>query len=411
MRPHTLWGGRPRVNPISSQFQIHTQRLNAAEQLSRYQRELKIRQEQLNTHKMLLNVSNGTLDLTTGEIREHRFEDYLTNFVDIVYDPKAECPLWIELLNTYLLDDQEMVDYLQRAIGYSLTGNTDEQCFFFLSGGGQNGKGTVIRTIQKILASYYKIVSFRTLTERASDSIRNDLARLDGCRVALVSEGSRAVNLDEELIKKLTGQDMISARFLHREYFEFEPQFKLWLSANEKPKIVGTDFGIWRRVKLIPFDYQIPETDSSIEVRLHQQELSGILSWAIQGCLAWQQQGLNHPEKVVLATAEYRDDMDTLGDFIDKYLTVDANGRAKSDDIYKAYECWCKDNHIPQPMKQRTLISRLKDRGFKEDPNHKESRGLLGLWVKGQKAELASAKYNTGTGLNINRIQSQHGSV
>jgi putative DNA primase/helicase len=263
-----------------------------------------------------LTVMNGTLDLRTGEMGEHRREDLYTRFVPVEYDPVAECREWLVFLNRVLNGNEELIAFLQRAMGYSLTGSTGEQCLFFLHGSGANGKSTFLEILRALLGDYAVQADFATFLENRNDGPRNDIARLFGARVVTSSEVGEGKKVNESLVKSLTGTDRVAARFLYAEAFEFLPTFKLWLAANHKPVIRGTDTAIWRRIRLVPFTVEIPEGERDPELpnRL-RAELPGILAWAVQGCLLWLESGLGVPDQVRAATDAYRRESDILGAF------------------------------------------------------------------------------------------------
>ena len=207
---------------------------------------------------MLLNCSNGTLDLRNGEIRAHDPADLITKMVPVAYDPQATCPVWEAFVDRIMEGDRSKIEFLQRAVGYSLTGITSEQCLFVLHGPGANGKSTFMETIRELLADYAMHTTTSSLLQSKSSPIRNDLARLNGARCVSAVEIGMGKRLDEALVKQLTGGDQVTARFLYNEYFEYKPTFKLFIAANHKPDIQGVDHGIWRRIHLIPFNVTIP---------------------------------------------------------------------------------------------------------------------------------------------------------
>jgi putative DNA primase/helicase len=288
----------------------------------------------------------------------------------VAYDPQAACPTWERFLwriigGTNLEDDTEdrgagesdnrqaaddrakrLIGFLQRAIGYSLTGETREQCLFVLHGSGANGKSTFLEVLQTLLGDYAQSTpSASLLAKDRHDGIPNDIARLRGARLVTAVEIGQGRRLNEELMKRLTGQDTITARFLHAEFFDFRAEFKLFIACNHLPTITGTDHAIWRRIRLIPFTVTIPETeqDKDLPAKL-QAELPGILAWAVRGCLAWQREGLGTPEEVKQATAGYRASMDQIGRFIEECCLVSQQVRIKASELYEAYKKWCDAN-------------------------------------------------------------------
>jgi putative DNA primase/helicase len=324
------------------------------------------RPEGFDTDGFLLNVQNGTLDLRTGELRPHSPDDMMTKICPVEYFPDEQCPLWISFLDRIMGSNPEMISFLQRILGYSLTGDNREQVWFFLHGTGANGKSTLINTIQYVLGDYAIQASPSTfLMKRGDEGIRNDVARLRGARFVSASEPNESTRLDESLLKAATGGDRITARFLHKEHFEFVTTFKIFFSANHKPIVKGTDHGFWRRVKLIPFDVQIPESeqDHCLAERL-KGEASGILSWLVVGCLAWQREGLCPPAEVREATAEYREESDPLADFINDECVVDDEGRVAIQSLYARYTTYCEGNG-QEPLSRNSFGRAMNGRGFR----------------------------------------------
>lgn len=274
-----------------------------------------------------INCQNGTYDLKNGRYKEHDPSDYLTKISESDFIKGYKCPHWIKYLDDIFLGRQELVDFIQRAVGYALTASTEEQCMFILYGHGRNGKTVFIETISKILGTYARSSPSSTFVKKKNMSVPNDVASLKGARFVSAIETSENVTLDESLIKQLTGGDKVTARFLYGEFFEFHPTFKIFMATNHKPNIRGTDTGIWRRIRMIPFDLKLTEEtmDGKIPGRL-EKELPGILNWAIQGYMRWQRDGLCTPQSVKDATMEYREEEDDLGQFISDYIIEDKNG-------------------------------------------------------------------------------------
>jgi len=311
----------------------------------------------------ILNVLNGTLDLRAGHLRPHQREDLITKLVQAGYDPAATCSRWEAFLDRIMAGNQNLIDFLRRAVGYSLTGSIREQVLFMMYGTGANGKSTFLELIRALLGDYAQQADFNTFLLRHYEGPRNDLARLMSARFVAATEAESGRPLAEVVVKQLTGGDTIAARFLRQEFFEYKPQFKLWLAANHKPVVRGTDNAIWRRIKLIPFTVTIPEPeqDRSLSSKL-KEELSGILAWAVGGCLEWQEHGLGEPEEVRAATAAYRDDMDILAEFLSECCIVHPGAKVKASALYKAYTQWCQKCGEKE-VKQRTFGMRLSERG------------------------------------------------
>lgn len=322
-------------------------RLSAMVHLARSNRDIVVTSEILDQDPWLLTCRNGTLDLRSGRLRPHRKEDMITKLSPTTYDEAADCPLWEECLNTWMRGNQQDIRFLQKAVGYSLTGSIGEQCLFFLYGFGRNGKSTFIDIVMALLGDYaHKAPTSMIMAKDAGQSgIPNDIAQLKGVRFTVASELEKGKRLAEALVKDLTGNDPITARFLHQEYFTFWPTHKLWMYGNHKPVVRGTDDGIWRRIRLIPFVAQIPteEMDTHLESKL-MRELSGILRWAVEGCMLWQNEGLRPSESVENATNEYRSSMDVFSSFLTECCTVGIGYTCKFGVIYERYKAWCSEN-------------------------------------------------------------------
>lgn len=334
--------------------------------------------ERFDAEQWLLNVENGTINLRTGELRPHDRNDLITKLVNIRYDPNATCERWDRFLGEIFGGDTETIDFVQRATGYSLTGSTREHAFLVLYGTGANGKSSLLTTIGQILGDYGLSASPDTFVDRQAGAASNDLARLRGMRFVSALETSEGRALAESFVKAVTGGDRISARFLYTEFFDFTPAFKLWLGTNHKPVIKGGDEGIWRRVRLVPFEerFEGELCDPDLRAKL-DAELPGILAWAVRGCLEWQRRGLKPPASVTGATAAYRSEMDTFSGFIDERCVVDANASASAGELYKEYRSWAEANG-EKPLSQRWLAIRLSERGFTAKKSRRQ-RLWLGL--------------------------------
>ncbi|MBZ0104613.1 MAG: DUF5906 domain-containing protein [Sulfuricella denitrificans] len=346
----------------------HINRLKAMIELAQSEAGIPIHQSELDRDNWLLGVSNGVVNLRTGLLREPRREDLITKLAFTIYDPNAKCPIFLGFIARTMGGKQALVDFIQRAVGYSFTGETTEQCLFFLYGSGQNGKSTLLNVIKEMLGDYAMQCPAETLmVKQSSGNASNDIARLRGARFVATSETEEGRRFAETMIKQLTGQDTISARFLFAEFFEFLPNFKIWLAANHKPVIRGDDFAIWRRIRLIPFTVTIPpeEKDSALPEKL-RNELPGILAWAVQGCLEWQRQGLNPPEEVLAATEEYKNEMDLIGKWLEECCIVTTHATAKASSLYNSYKQWVEDNG-GYPISGTKFGLKMGERGFKKE--------------------------------------------
>jgi putative DNA primase/helicase len=338
--------------------------LNALLALAQSEAEISIAAEQLDADNWRLTCRNGLLDLRTGTLAAHDRAALCTKRVEADYRAQATCPTWLAFLDTIFAGDGELIAYLQRAVGYSLTGDTSEQCLFVLHGTGANGKSTFIETLTAILAEYGATTPTETLMVKHGDSIPSDVARLVGARFVAASESGDGRRLDEELVKRITGGDRMTARFMHRDWFQFTPVLKLWLAVNHEPTIRGTDHGIWRRIHLVPFAVTIPDErqDKGLKAKL-LSERAGILAWAAQGCLTWQREGLRPPAKVVAATKAYRARMDNIGQFIGQMTVKTPTATTSARRLYGAYEAWCQESS--EVLANQTRFGRyLGDHGF-----------------------------------------------
>jgi putative DNA primase/helicase len=267
---------------------------------------------------------------------------------------------------------------LQRAIGYTLSGSTTEQVLFLLWGSGANGKTVTLETVRALLGEYGQQTPAETFLERR-ETIPNDVARLRGARFVAAVETPEGRRLNETMVKRLVGGDTMAARFMRGEWFEFSPSFKAWIGTNHKPVIRGTDEAIWRRIRLLPFTVTIPEAERDGELAAKLlAELPGILRWALEGCLAWQADGLGAPPAVEAATADYRRSMDVLGDFFDDVCVLHPDAKAKAGDLYAAFVGWCDRNGERERLTKQAFGRRLTERGFQSKRDGR-ARWWLGL--------------------------------
>jgi putative DNA primase/helicase len=339
-----------------------------------------VKSDDLDNKHMLLNCPNGTVDLRTGELREHRRNDFLTKVTPVNFNPYASHAMWDNFLKQIFSGDEELIEFIQRAIGYSLTGSTIEQCFFILYGHGANGKSTFLQTINQTIGEYALQTPTETLLAKNTNSIRNDVARLKGSRFVTASEAEADQQLAEKLIKEMTGGDTMSARFLHKEFFEFKPTHKLFLGTNYKPEIKGTDHAIWRRIRLVPFNVTITENEQD-PYMLDKLciESEGILAWAIRGCLLWNSERLGMPQAVKQAIEIYRSEMDVITQFVDDCCEKGTEFMVTSSDLYAAFKEWCEKNG-ESVVSIKKLNMRLKELEYESIRiGTMKQRGLKGL--------------------------------
>lgn len=352
-------------------------RVDAAMSMACSKPDIYVKQGSFDANKWLFNVQNGTIDLRTGMLAAHNQTDLITRISPATYDPGAKCPLWLKFLNRIFDNNQTLIAFLQTTIGYSLTGSTEEQIMMIAWGTGKNGKSVCLDTISDLMGDYATETPAETLMiKRADSSNSNDVARLAGARFVSANETEEGQRLAEAKVKGMTGGDTLTARFLHREFFEFKPEFKIWMRTNHKPQIRGTDEGIWRRLRLIPFNVTIPEAerDPKLTEKL-RAEMSGILNWALEGCLMWQKNGLKTPPEVMAATTEYRKTQDILAAFLSDCCVIGKYYNVTFSDLYKEYEKWCDDNG-EKPLSNRKFSMILDERGLS---NH---RGTAGARVR-----------------------------
>jgi len=308
----------------------------------------------INPNPWLFNCLNGTLDLTTGTLRAHDSADLITHLAPVTYDAAATCPTWTQFLQEVFAGDQSLVDFMQRATGWCLTGVVRDRALFFLHGEqGHNGKTTLVEALRDLMGTvgeesfgYARKVDVTTFmkSKNYEDNLRK-AAQLTGARFVYSSEIDEEHRLNEQLVKDMTGGDTIEARRLYREAFTFKPTFKPWMYGNHKPEIRGTDDALWSRVQLVPFEVSFADrVDPTLPEKL-RAELSGMLNWALQGCLAWQRDGLQPPEKVRAATATYRKEQDTICQFIqERCQTGEEYMQCKAALLYTAYRGWAEHN-------------------------------------------------------------------
>jgi putative DNA primase/helicase len=338
----------------------------ATEQLSAYPR-------QFDNDLLLFNVLNGTIDLRIDELRPHNPADMITMLSPVEYDRHARLDLWDQILATITGGDKAFQRFLQRSVGYSLTGDIGEEKMWLLHGPSATGKTTFLRAVKATLGDYATVADFESFLKRQSQNgVRNDIASLAGKRFVLSVEVDEGRRLAEGLVKILTGGDQIKARFLYSEGFEFLPQMKLWLAANHAPRVSDDDDALWRRILRIPFVHVVPETErqASVKTTLGNPAIAGpaILAWAVQGCLHWQREGLQVPDIIKSATATYRDEQDPLRDFFDDCCIFDPTGFATVKGLRLAYEGWAgavgdKERYL---LGRKSFNDRLQSRGCEQ---------------------------------------------
>src|SRR5215203_3914787 len=317
--------------------------------------------EEMDASPDLLNILNGTIDLRTGELREHRREDLITKLAPVEYDPDATAPVWAQTLER-TLPSEDVRRFFKKLCGYALSGDVSEQLLPVLYGTGANGKSTVLNALLAVFGDYGMQAAPDLLVAKKG-SHPTELADLFGMRFVASIEVEDGSRLAESLVKQLTGGDRVKARRMRQDFWEFEPTHKVLMACNHKPQVRGTDNAIWRRIQLIPFTEIIPPAaqDKQLPEKL-RDELPGILAWAVEGCLEWRREGLQAPEAVREATGAYRAEMDVLGAFLRECCELGSEYNVAAKDLYGAYKFWCEDNG-ERPETQRRFGSRLTERG------------------------------------------------
>jgi putative DNA primase/helicase len=345
--------------------------------------ELNIKTDDLDKDPWLLNVENGTVNLRTGELREQRQEDLITKIANVRFDPAADCPEWKKFIREIMNYNADLIRFLQTAAGWAVTGDTSEQTMFILFGSGANGKSTFLNTIMNLLGDYAIATPTETFMRKSGEQITNDIARLRGTRFVTTTEAEQGKRLSEPLIKQITGNDRMTARFLYGEFFNFVPTFKIFMATNHKPVIKGTDYGIWRRIKLIPFTTTIPEEkqDKDLEKKL-MEEGPGILNWILEGTVRWCNERLKTPPAITSATDEYRGEMDVIGNFIKERCVQGPGCSIRARELFKVYQGWCDENN-EHACSERFLGLRLKELGI-EQKRYGDGRYWQGIGIRAE---------------------------
>lgn len=345
--------------------------IEAALSLAATQAQIALEPTALDRDPFTLNTLAGTLDLRSGELRPHRREDLITKLAPVVYDRAATAPTWDAFL-ARVLPDPEVREFVQRFLGYALTGDVSEQVIAFAYGIGANGKSTLLTSVQRFLGDYAVSCPTDLLLASRNTQHPTGLTTLFGRRLAVAMESGEGRALAEALVKMLTGGDRIPARRMREDFWEFDATHKIVLAANHRPEIRGTDLAIWRRILLVPFSVVIPEAerDRKLPDKL-AAEAPGILAWMVRGCLDWQQHGLRPPRAVRAATKAYREDQDLIGAFLEDRCTINLALKAQiyvgKGELHAAYLEWAREQKESDPLAMRSFGERMRERGFEED--------------------------------------------
>jgi putative DNA primase/helicase len=364
--------------------------ISGAINLARGLRGIRVSMTSFDADRYLFNLQNGTYNLKTHVFRAHDKQDLITKVSPVVYEPNATCPMWDAFL-AKSVPDAETRRFLQQAVGYSLTGDTSEDCLFLNIGNGRNGKGVFLNTLKFLMGDYSIQANFDSFTARKSGGgleVRTDIARMAGARFVVASENDQDSRLAEGLLKTLTGSDTITARKLYQEEEEYLPQFKLWFAVNNEPRIIGVDDGIWSRIHLILWSVFIKPEERILNLRerLCSEEAAGIFNWAIAGLKDYQKNRLVPSQQVLSASKSFRKNSDQIQRFMDERCEL-GDFQVSSADLYAAYKRWADE----------TKEFQVKDRQFK---HYMETRGFVfkkietcNIW-KGLKLKSASVGGN-----------------
>lgn len=344
---------------------------------------------------MLFNVANGTLDLKTGTLRDHDRADMITKLSPVAYAPDAKAPVWSRTVSR-ALPGYALRKFVQRALGHSLTGDNSEHALFVAHGGGSNSKSTILEAAMDCMGDYATVSAEDVLVDKAGGH-PTDVADLAGSRLVVASEVKEGAKLDEPKIKRMTGDRTLKARRMREDFWEFPKTFKIFMPVNHKPTIEGTDHGIWRRIKLIPFGVTIPksEQDPRLPEKL-RQELPGILAWLVRGCLRWQREGLGEPAEVTAATDAYKDEMDTLAAFLSERCVIEAGASEGATDLFDAYKDWCAGSN-EQAGTQKVFGGKLGERGFEKK---RTNAGMEYQGIRLMRSEITSGGTRTHEPVN-----------
>ena len=387
---HQMYRGLRVINDraLQAAFEKHLiksesyRRLEALEGVLKKIEEIKVEDFMLDTDNYLFNVDEATLNLKTGKGQKPNPKNLITKKSRFIYTKDADCPTWNMFLQQIFNKDAQLIHFIQKAMGYALSGDVSEQCLFILWGTGANGKSTFLNVLLHLFGDYAASANIETFTKKNSEQ-SNDLARLKGLRLVTTSEVEQGKPMSESLIKQITGEDELTARFLYGEYFSFKPTFKIFMATNHKPRIRGADNGIWRRIKMIPFTVTIPpeQRDKHLTEKLIAEN-SGILNWLCKGYSMWKKEGLEEPDAVRNANDEYRMDMDVVGTFVNDCLEIDASlkWRLNNTILYNTYIKWCNKNN-EHLQSQKWLTLRMVEKGFKRFASNGQ-RLWLGLIIK-----------------------------
>lgn len=336
-------------------------RINAMLDLAKSQPGIGEIHDNFNTDEYLLQFENGVYDLKKHIFRDGLRDDLITKSVGYDYDSNANCPRFKQFMKEVFPGLKELRNYLQKYIGYTLSGDTSDQSFLILHGAGSNGKSVFLEILRELLGDYSKSAQYKTFIDTNDNSVSNDLARLNGSRFVTCSEMSgQKKSFNSAKIKELTGNETVNARFLYKEFFEFEPSFKLYLAVNDLPKVKDYSYGFWRRVRIIPFKetFKDENRDKLLNAKL-KKEISGIMNWAIEGWKKYKREGLNPPKIVKNAGLIYRSEEDLIMKFLNEKTIKDGDSKVQAGDLYACFVEWIKNKIDLSPITQTKFGRRM----------------------------------------------------
>lgn len=327
-----------------------------------------ISEDELDNDPYLLGVANGVVDLRTRQLCQPNASMLITKYTPIRYNDQAPPPKrWLQFLREIFAGDDDLIEFVRRVIGYTLTGLTKEQCFFVLYGNGANGKSTFINVLSHILGAYAQNTPFNTFEHGKETSAGNDLAKLNGARFVFTSEVNESSRFNAQRVKALSGGDKISCRFLYKDLFTYRPRFKVFMAVNHKPSVRDDSEGFWRRVRLIPFTQSFTgaNADNQLEEKLFS-ESEAILAWCVKASMDYLKSGLTMPQSVMVATSTYRNENDILGLFLEDKCTLGSNVQCKSKILYEAYSAFAEENGL-HALSNVKFSQALEKRGIRKE--------------------------------------------
>lgn len=340
-------------------------RIRAMVELARHHPSVALSHERMDADPWALNCQNGVLDLKTGSMRVHSPEVVQTKITSTPFVPGAQAPLWRQFMREITCENDELARLIQTAVGYTLSGDTSERCFFILEGRGRNGKSVFVETIRTVLGTYGCPVGMSVFTGEERNEVNRELARLRAVRMVTTSEGAKRMRFNESVLKNLTGDERLTARHMYRETIDYQPSFKLWFSTNHVPTLQWIDDAIRDRIRIFPFHFVVDpqKRDPHLRQKL-LEEAEGILQWAFEGCLLWQAEGLPFSKAAVSATNEYFEDQDVVGKFLLDATDMEFDGRIATRDLYAVYVKWAEAGNF-RPYSINSFSQSLRERGIR----------------------------------------------